>query len=47
VHLVGGIALVQRYRRALDLLAVPSSVHGESLTAIGLFRLARARELLA
>ncbi len=47
VHLVGGTGLVQRYRRALELLAVPSTVHGESLTATGLFRLARARGLLA
>lgn len=47
VHLVGGTGLVQRYRRALELLAVPSTLHSESLTAIGLFRLACARGLLA
>jgi 2-dehydro-3-deoxygalactonokinase len=47
VHLVGGPALAQRYRRALDRLGVASTVHGESLTAAGLCRLARAAGLTA
>jgi 2-dehydro-3-deoxygalactonokinase len=42
VHLIGEAALVRRYQRALCALDVVSQVHGEALSARGLFRLAAA-----
>ena len=47
VHLIGGLALQQRYARALALLGVTPRVHGEELAARGLYRLALARGLVA
>jgi 2-dehydro-3-deoxygalactonokinase len=47
VHLIGGEALLGRYRRALALRGVEAVVHGEALAARGLHRLARAAGLLA
>ncbi len=46
VHLVGGPALVQRYRRALRLLGVAAEAHGEAASARGMFLLAQSRGLL-
>ena len=46
VHLIGGEALLRRYRRALALHGVEAQAHGEALTARGLYRLARAGKLL-
>ena len=45
VHLIGGEALVQRYRLALALCNVEMRVHGEALAARGLYRLAAAARL--
>jgi 2-dehydro-3-deoxygalactonokinase len=46
VHLIGGEALVQRYRRALALRHVSVKVHSEALVAQGLHRLAVAARLI-
>ncbi len=46
VHLIGGEALLRRYRRALALHGIEARAHGEALAARGLHRLARAGGLL-
>lgn len=45
VHLVGGTALTARYMRALQALGATAQVHGEDLSAAGLWRIAAARGL--
>jgi 2-dehydro-3-deoxygalactonokinase len=47
VHLIGGTALVQTYKRALAMQDMKTTTHGEVLAAKGLYRLARSRHLLA
>lgn len=45
VHLIGGAGLTLRYERALRARGLDAVVHGEALTARGLWRLAQARAL--
>ncbi len=46
VHLIGGEALLRPYRRALAWRGIDAHLHGEALAARGLFRIARAADLV-